>query len=83
MPFPCSVNSHMPCRDLPFPDSAVSLVKVRVVDGNIRTAGLLLVNKLLRKKMYIFWSVSHTCITMHGSEIVKYVFENWWEKFKP
>jgi hypothetical protein len=43
-------NSHLPCRfpaavihtchtaPLPFSDSAVSFVKVRVVDGNIRTA---------------------------------------------
>jgi hypothetical protein len=42
-------NSHMPCRaravpmpfhaaPLPFSDSAVSFVKVRVVAGNIRTA---------------------------------------------
>jgi hypothetical protein len=35
-------NSHMPCRShavpLPFSDSVVSFVKVRVVAGNIRTA---------------------------------------------
>jgi hypothetical protein len=41
-------NSHMPCRaasihtcraaSLPFSDSAVSFVKVRVMGGNIRTA---------------------------------------------
>jgi hypothetical protein len=43
-------NSHIPCRSpaalihtclaapLPFSDSAVSFVKVRMVDGNIRTA---------------------------------------------
>jgi hypothetical protein len=48
-------NSHVPCRSpatlihtcnattLPFSDSAVSFVKVRVADGNIRTASLLLV----------------------------------------
>jgi hypothetical protein len=47
------VNSHIPCRSpaalihtchavpLPFSDSAVSFVKVRVVDGNIRTARLI------------------------------------------
>jgi hypothetical protein len=38
-------NSHMPCRSpaihavpLPFSDSAVTFVKVRVVVGNTRTA---------------------------------------------
>jgi hypothetical protein len=48
-------NSHIPCRSptalihtcnaatLPFSDSAVSFVKVHVVDGNIRTASLVLV----------------------------------------
>jgi hypothetical protein len=45
---PHRVNSHIPCRaalihtyhaaPLPFSDSAVSFVKVRVVAGNIRTA---------------------------------------------
>jgi hypothetical protein len=50
---PFKVNSHIPCRSpaalihtshaapLPFSDSAVSFVKVRVVDGNIPTASLL------------------------------------------
>jgi hypothetical protein len=45
MPFPCrSPAAHtLHAATLPFPDSAVSFVKVRVVDGNIRTASLLLV----------------------------------------
>jgi hypothetical protein len=43
MPFPCQFPA-MPCRvnshaaPLPFSDSAVSFVKVRVLAGNIRTA---------------------------------------------
>jgi hypothetical protein len=43
MPFPCRspamprVNSHMPSAPLPYSNSAVSFVKVRVVAGNIRT----------------------------------------------
>jgi hypothetical protein len=53
----------MPCRSpaalihtyhaapLPFSDSAVSLVKVRVVDGNIRTASLLLVTTFVEPRV--------------------------------
>jgi hypothetical protein len=52
---PLKANSHIPCRSpavlihtcnaatLPFSDNVVSFMKVRVVDGNIRTASLLLV----------------------------------------
>jgi hypothetical protein len=43
MPFPC----RSPATTVPFSDSAVSFVKVRVVDGNIRTACLLLVTTFL------------------------------------
>ena len=37
---PCNVTPFHTCRGAPLPcsDSAVSFVKVRVVDGNIRTA---------------------------------------------
>jgi hypothetical protein len=46
-PAALKAHSHIPCRSpaatLPFSDSAVSFVKVRVVDRNIRTASLLLV----------------------------------------
>jgi hypothetical protein len=45
LPFPCRSPAtnlprtcHYPATTLPFSDSAVSFVKVRVVDGNIRTA---------------------------------------------
>jgi hypothetical protein len=57
------VNSNVPCRSLavliytchvatlPFSDSAVSFVKVRVVDGNIRTASLFLVTTFVELSM--------------------------------
>jgi hypothetical protein len=56
-------NSYIPCRSpaalihtcyaapLPFSDSAVSFVKVRVVDGNIRTASLLLVTTFVELRV--------------------------------
>jgi hypothetical protein len=47
MPFPCRSPTALihtcPAATLPFSDSAVSLVKVRVVDRNILTASLFLV----------------------------------------
>jgi hypothetical protein len=47
MPFPFRSHAALihTCHvaPLPFSDSAVSFVKVRVVDGNIRTASLLMV----------------------------------------
>jgi hypothetical protein len=57
MPFPCrspaalKANSHIPCRSLPFSDSAVSFVKVRLVDGNIRTASLLLLTTFVELRV--------------------------------
>jgi hypothetical protein len=54
---------HFPCRSpaafihtyhaatLPFSDSAVSFVKVRVLDGNIRTASLLLVTTFVELRV--------------------------------
>jgi hypothetical protein len=56
-------NSHIPCRfpaalihtchaaTLPFSESAVSFVKVRVVDGNIPTASLLLVTTFVELRV--------------------------------
>jgi hypothetical protein len=54
-------NSHIPCHaalihtchtaTLPFSDSAVSFVKVRVVAGNIRTASLLLVTTFVELRV--------------------------------
>jgi hypothetical protein len=41
--FPDALSHTCHAATLPFSDSAVSFVKVRVVDGNIRTASLLLV----------------------------------------
>jgi hypothetical protein len=66
MPFLCrshSIPIPFPCRSpaalihtchaatLPFSDSAVSFVKVRVVDGNIRTACLLLVTTFVELRV--------------------------------
>jgi hypothetical protein len=60
---PFKANSHIPCRSpaalihtchvatLPFSDSAVSFVKFRVVDGNIRTASLLLVSTFVELRV--------------------------------
>jgi hypothetical protein len=43
MPFPCVLIHTCHAATLSFSDSAVFFVKVLVVDGNIQTAGLLLV----------------------------------------
>jgi hypothetical protein len=52
MPFPCRSPAALihTCHaaTLPFSDSTVSFVKVRVVDGNIRTASLLLVTTFVQ-----------------------------------
>jgi hypothetical protein len=60
---PLKAISHIPCRSpaalihtchaatLPFSYSAVSFVKVRVVDGNIRTASLLLVTTFMELRV--------------------------------
>jgi hypothetical protein len=45
MPFPCQAASLL------FSDSAVSFVEVRVVDGNIRTASLLLVTTFVELRV--------------------------------
>jgi hypothetical protein len=55
MPFPCRSPAALihTClaATLPFSDSAVSFVKVRVVDGNIRTASLLLVTTFVELRV--------------------------------
>jgi hypothetical protein len=51
MPFPCRVNSHMPCRDPAVLGQCHVFVKVRVVDGNIRTASLLLVTTVMELRV--------------------------------
>jgi hypothetical protein len=55
MPFPCPSLASLihACRaaTLLFSDSATSFVKVRVVDGNIRTASLLLVTTFVELRV--------------------------------
>jgi hypothetical protein len=54
MPFPyCAHAVPMPCyaAPLPFSDSAVSFVKVRMIGGNIRTASLLLVTTFVELRL--------------------------------
>jgi hypothetical protein len=55
MPFPCRSPAALfyTCHaaTLPFSNRAVSFVKVRVVDGNIRTASLLLVTTFMELRM--------------------------------
>jgi hypothetical protein len=55
MPFPCRSPAALihicHAATLPFSDSAVSFVKVRVVAGNIRTASLLLVTTFVELRV--------------------------------
>jgi hypothetical protein len=55
MPFPCRSPTALihTCHasTLPFSDSAVSFVKIRVVDGNIRTARLLLLTTFVELRV--------------------------------
>jgi hypothetical protein len=55
MPFPCRSPATLihTCHaaTLPFSDSVMSFVKVRVVDGNIRTASLFLVTTFVELRV--------------------------------
>jgi hypothetical protein len=65
MPFPCRSSAALihicHAATLPFSDSAVSFVKVRVVDENIRAAILLLVTTFVELRVVAGRSRSPTC----------------------